>query len=89
MLPRKAVSRGVAPASVRASACACGPVPSSATPLSLGAGWVLPLGTGFTLNPWFACHQLIAGDREASCSQATYHPKPFQFEASLKIGYTF
>lgn len=56
---------------------------------TLGAGWVFELGRGFTVNPWLAVHQRIAGDREASVGQATCRPRELQAEASLKIGYTF
>lgn len=30
---------------------------------TLGAGWVVDLGHGITLNPWGALHQRLAGDR--------------------------
>jgi len=56
---------------------------------TLGAGWVFDLGKGFTMNPWLAAHQRIAGDRKASIGEATCQPKGLQVEASLKIGYTF
>ena len=56
---------------------------------TLGAGWVFEPGRGFTLNPWMAVHQRVAGDREASIGQAVCRPSSLQAEASLKIGYTF
>lgn len=56
---------------------------------TLGAGWAFPLGKGFTVNPWLAVHQRIAGDREVSVGQATCRPKALQAEASIKLGYTF
>lgn len=56
---------------------------------TLGAGWVFDLGRGFTLNPWVAVHQRIAGDRQAAAGQAICRPAPLQVEASVKVGYTF
>ncbi len=56
---------------------------------TLGAGWVLELGRGFTVNPWCAVHQRIAGDRNSGQGLAACRPQPLQAEASLKIGYTF
>lgn len=56
---------------------------------TLGAGWGVPLGHGFHLNPWLAVHQRIGGDREAVVRGQVCRPRGFQFEASLKVGYTF
>lgn len=56
---------------------------------TLGMGWAMPLGRGFYVNPWLAIHQRIAGDRTVAIPQGECRPKPFQAEASVKIGYLF
>ncbi|MBP1627030.1 MAG: hypothetical protein H6Q00_1505 [Holophagaceae bacterium] len=56
---------------------------------TLGAGWVVPLGRGFYVNPWLALHQRIGGDRSAAIPGAECRPKALQAEASVKIGYAF
>lgn len=56
---------------------------------TLGAGWFFPLGNRWTLNPWVAVHQRVAGDREVASGQAVCRPRALQAEASLKVGYSF
>lgn len=56
---------------------------------TLGGGWVFPLGRGFTINPWLALHQRIAGTRRAFAREQEFHPAPLQAEASIKIGYSW
>lgn len=56
---------------------------------SFGGGWIFDLGRGFTVNPWGAVHQLIAGDREAATPTAVCHPKALMAEVSVKVGYAW
>jgi hypothetical protein len=56
---------------------------------TFGAGWVVPLGGRFYVNPWAALHQRVAGDRTAPLSQGECRPRALQGEASIKIGARF
>ncbi|WP_005032361.1 hypothetical protein [Holophaga foetida] len=56
---------------------------------TLGGGWVFELGRGFTLNPWCALHQRVAGDRKAIAGGRVCRPEPLQAEASIKLGYSW
>jgi len=56
---------------------------------TFGGGWVFDLGRGFTVNPWGAVHQRIAGNREAATATAVCHPKTLTAEVSIKVGYAW
>jgi hypothetical protein len=56
---------------------------------TMGGGWNFDLGKGFTANPWLAVHHRISGERAAAVEQQVCRPRPWQAEASLKIGYSF
>lgn len=56
---------------------------------TLGAGWVFDLGHGFTVNPWGALHQRLAGDREAATATAVCQPPALTGEVSVKVGFAW
>lgn len=59
------------------------------TMLTAGGGYVWHLTRHVYLNPWAAAHASVAGDREVDVSGATFAPRRFTAEASLKLGIVF
>ena len=59
------------------------------TMLTAGGGYVWHLTRHVYLNPWAAAHASIAGDRDVDVSGATFTPRRFTAEASLKLGIVF
>ncbi len=53
-----------------------------------GAGWVFPIWRGLYLNPWGAVH-LPFDHGAVQVGSATYQPRAWAAEVSLKIGWSF
>lgn len=56
---------------------------------TVGAGYVIPISGRLYINPWLAGHYRFAGDDEVPVSGATYKPKTFLPELSVKLGWRF
>jgi len=53
-----------------------------------GAGWVFPIWRGLYLNPWGAVHRPL-DTGAVQVGNATYRPRAFEAEVSLKVGWAF
>ncbi len=59
------------------------------TVATLGAGYIWKFAGNFYLNPWAAAHLIVAGHTDVSVGGASYNPKRFTPEASLKLGWHY
>ena len=59
------------------------------TVATIGAGYVWKFAGNFYLNPWAAGHLVVAGPTSVDAGGATYSPKRFTPEVSVKLGWHF
>lgn len=56
---------------------------------TVGGGYVWEFGGHFYLNPWAAGHLVVGGPTSVLAGGATYSPKRFTPEVSIKVGWHF
>ena len=59
------------------------------TVATIGGGYVWKIGGTFYVNPWVAGHLVVGGPTSVTAGGATYTPKRFSPEASVKLGWHF
>jgi hypothetical protein len=59
------------------------------TVATIGAGYVWKFAGNFYLNPWAAAHVVTGGPISVNAGGATYSPKRFTPEVSVKLGWHF
>ena len=58
------------------------------TVATVGAGWVFPLWKGLYVNPWGAAH-LPFDTSGVTVGSETFHPRAFEAEVSVKLGWAW
>jgi hypothetical protein len=61
----------------------------SNTVATVGGGYVWKISGNLYVNPWIAGHLIVGGPTSVTAGGATYHPKRFSPEASVKLGWHF
>lgn len=59
------------------------------TVATVGGGYVWKFAGNFYVNPWVAGHLVVGGPTSVTAGGATYSPKRFTPEASVKLGWHF
>lgn len=59
------------------------------TVATVGGGYVWKIAGNFYVNPWVAGHLIVGGPTSVPAGGATYNPKRFSPEASVKLGWHF
>lgn len=59
------------------------------TVATVGGGYVWKISGNLYVNPWVAGHLVVGGPTSVTAGGATYHPKRFSPEASVKLGWHF
>ena len=59
------------------------------TVATIGAGYVWRFAGNFYLNPWAAAHVVVGGPTSVNAGGATYSPRRFTPEVSVKLGWHF
>lgn len=57
--------------------------------LTVGGGYIWKIWRNLYLNPWAAVHLALSGTGERQIGNATFKPKVFLYEASVKLGWYF